>query len=352
MKIIIDIGHPGHVHLFRQFANIMLAKGHQILFTLRQKEFEIELLRSAGFNYKSFGKHYSSKPGKIWGLFRFNLQLFLTSLKFKPDIFLSHGSIYAAQIAWIIRKPHIAMEDTGNKEQVRLYLPFTPVVITSDVFPLDYGNKQIRLKSHHELAYLHPKYFNPKPTLKERNFKEKRFVLLRFVAWNASHDIGQQGLSLDIKKKLVKSLTKQFNVIISSEKGLPPEFEIYRAQFNPAEIHKIIAKAFFVIGEGTTIAMEAAVLGTPAIYINSLQYNNVKDMESYGLLYSLENEDNILAKVDEIISRIDENSFLEKKNKMLNAKIDLTAFLVWFVEYYPESYRIMKENPDYQLRFK
>ena len=37
---------------------------------------------------------------------------------------------------------------------------------------------------------------------------------------------------------------------------------------------------------------------------------------------------------------------------MLAYKIDITAFLVWFVENYPVSAKIMKENPDYQNRFK
>ena len=33
-------------------------------------------------------------------------------------------------------------------------------------------------------------------------------------------------------------------------------------------------------------------------------------------------------------------------------KIDVTAFMVWFVENYPDSVKIMRENSDYQLRFK
>jgi hypothetical protein len=37
---------------------------------------------------------------------------------------------------------------------------------------------------------------------------------------------------------------------------------------------------------------------------------------------------------------------------MLSDKIDVTAFMVWFVENYPESAKIMKENPDYQWRFR
>ena len=37
---------------------------------------------------------------------------------------------------------------------------------------------------------------------------------------------------------------------------------------------------------------------------------------------------------------------------MLADKIDVTAFLAWFVENYPGSAKIMKENPDYQQNSK
>jgi len=44
--------------------------------------------------------------------------------------------------------------------------------------------------------------------------------------------------------------------------------------------------------------------------------------------------------------------FQLRRQKMLLEKIDVTAFLVWFVENYPESAKIMKENPEYQWRFR
>ena len=40
------------------------------------------------------------------------------------------------------------------------------------------------------------------------------------------------------------------------------------------------------------------------------------------------------------------------KEKMLSGKIDVTAFMVWFIENYPNSVKVMKENSDYQIRFK
>jgi len=45
MKILIDINHPAHVHLFKHFVWEMQKKGHEFLFTTRRKEFTIELLQ-------------------------------------------------------------------------------------------------------------------------------------------------------------------------------------------------------------------------------------------------------------------------------------------------------------------
>lgn len=101
MRILIDIGHPAHVHLFKHFAWEMQQLGHKIFFTCREKEFEIYLLNKYGFEYKSFGRKYSSKIGKIFGLLEFDIKELLSGLKFNPDIFLSHGSIYAAHAAFL-----------------------------------------------------------------------------------------------------------------------------------------------------------------------------------------------------------------------------------------------------------
>jgi hypothetical protein len=43
---------------------------------------------------------------------------------------------------------------------------------------------------------------------------------------------------------------------------------------------------------------------------------------------------------------------LVKRNHFLKNKIDLSSFLVWFLENYPASSDVLKNNPDYQLRFQ
>ncbi len=340
MKIIIDIGHPGHVHLFKNFAKEMQQKGNKILFTCRQKEFEIELLKSEGLTYVSFGKKYKTTFGKIFGLLKFDFLEFIQGLKFKPDLFISHGSPYAAHAAALLRKPHISLEDTGNMEQVRLYLPFTDSVLTSDAFHKDLGAKQIQYKGYHELAYLHPNWFTPDPKIYDilKIKRDTKYIILRFVSWNASHDINQSGLSITEKRELIEHLEKTYTVFISSEGELPSDLRKYQIKIPPQEMHNALAYASIFIGEGATMASESAILGTPAIYINSISAGTISQQEEYELLFNFKNGTGVIDKIKALDKISDREKLFEKRQqKLLEDKIDVTAFLIWFIERYPES---------------
>ncbi len=355
MKILIDIGHPGHVHLFRPFTEEMQQKGHTILFTCRQKEFEIELLQASGFKYVSFGKHFKTKIGKLWGLLKFDVQLFFTALKFKPDIFLSAGSMYAAQVSFLLRKPHILMEDTGNMEQIRFYLPFTDVVFSPNELDRDLGEKQIRYRSFHEIAYLSPNYFKPDEVIYDflKIEKDEKFALLRFVSWNATHDTGQGGFSAQEKDDIVSYLSSKYKLFISSEAKVPAKFEKYIIRIPPDKIHHAMAFSELLVSEGATMAAESGVLGTPAIYVNSLVACNNEDQEKYQLVFNFRSGEGVLDKIKEL-EKVDNSvfEFQQRRDQFLSSKIDLTALLIWFVENYPKSKHVLKENSDFQNRFK
>lgn len=355
MRILIDIGHPAHVHLFKNLARKLQLKGHSIHFTVRDKEFEIDLLKHEGLSYTSFGRHYKSKILKIWGLFKFNWLILITSLKFKPDIFLSHGSVYNSLASFLLRKPNIVLEDTGNIEQVRLYLPFVNVILTSTSFKKSYGNKQIRYEGYHELAYLHPKYFTPSSYILDKLgiSKDEQFVIIRLVSWNASHDKGQNGISITDLRSIIGRLSFSYKIFISSECKLHKDFEQYKIKLLPEDMHNALAFAKLYIGEGATMASECAMLGTPAIYVNSLESDIINQQENSGLLYHIRNSNDLLDKIDELTSSTDfKEKFQYNRDKILNETIDLTEMLGWFVEDFPESLRIFKLDPQYQKRFK
>lgn len=360
MKILIDIGHPAHVHLFRYFAKEMLRNGHEILFTCRDKEFEIYLLKQFGFNFKSFGKKYKSGIGKLWGLIEFDIKEFIMGLKFNPDIFLSHGSMYAAHAAFFLNKPHISLEDTFNFEQIKLYKPFTKVILTADYkHPLK-SKKVIRYAGYHELAYLHNKRFKPDPSiLKELGVgANEKYVIIRFVSWKASHDYGHSGISNESKIKAIDAFSKYAKVFISSEKELSDELKKYQIRIAPESMHDAIAYSSLVFGESSTMAEEAAILGVPSIYLNNESTWYTAHLEQdYGLVlnFTESNSDQLLS-IDKGVELLHTSEVMaqwqQKREKMLANKIDVTAFLVWFVENWPESVKVMKDKPDYQMRFK
>jgi predicted glycosyltransferase len=107
------------------------------------------------------------------------------------------------------------------------------------------------------------------------------------------------------------------------------------------------------VSEGATIASEAGVMGVPNIYVNPLVRCYNKDLESYGLAVNITGFDAVSRWINKLLDGPSEKTeWQRRRQKMLSEKIDVTALLVWFVENYPESVRIMKEDPGYQWRFK
>jgi uncharacterized protein len=66
----------------------------------------------------------------------------------------------------------------------------------------------------------------------------------------------------------------------------------------------------------------------------------------------LRNAKDIMVKIDEFLSQQAKADAIKMRNKIINDKIDITSFLVWFVENYPESEKVMRKTPDYQYNFK
>lgn len=240
------------------------------------------------------------------------------------------------------------------------YLPFTKHVLIADYdHPLK-TNKLIKYSGYHELAYLHPKRFSPdKSILKELGVEEgEKYVIIRFVSWNASHDMGHRGISYDNKIKAVTEFKKYAKVFISSESHLPGTLEKYRIKIQPERMHDALAFAVFIFGESATMVSEAVSLGVPGIYLdNSGRFYTFEQEEIYGLCYtyteSLDDQMKAIEKGVELLSTPNlKERWQVKRQKMLADKIDVTSFLVWFIENYPESAKFIMENPEYQNNFK
>lgn len=355
MKIVVDINHPAHVHYFKHFIWKMQEKGHDFLITASDKDVSYRLLDAYGFDYIKLGNYGSSFGKKLFNLPLMSLRMYGAIINYKPDLCLGAGSIRAAHAAYLLKIPSIIMESTEHSsEQIRLYLPFVKTILTPSCFMKDLGPKQIRYSSYKELMYLHPNYFTPNSAvLDELDLSEDDpFIIVRFVSWGASHDVGQHGIR--DKVGLVKALEQHGRVIITSEGELPHELQSYRIRVSPEKLHDLLYYATLYVGEGATTASECAVLGTHAIYVNTLSLGYIaEEAERYDLVSDFSTrlctDETVLAEANKLLE--DHNLWAEGKRKvksLLQDKIDVTAFMVWFVENYPESIDKIKNDPELQ----
>lgn len=350
MNILIDIGHPAHVHYFRNFISEMQKKGHSFLITARDKEVTHDLLNKFKLPFVNRGKGGNGLVAKLLYMPRAVNLLLSISRKFKPDLFLSFASPYAAQAAYLLGKHHITITDTEHARIERLfYIPFSKVLITPSSFMGSLGTKQVRVPAFVEFLYLHRKRFIPNSEIRKDlglNLEDK-FLLLRFISWSASHDIGQKGIPDAEKIKLVSKFQQLgYAVKISAEGQLSEELQPFQLKTESNRIHDVVAEADLFIGESGTMATEACLLGTPAFLVNSLDAGVFREEVQRGLLWHFKSGEDIS---DKILSIISEPTFKAKHQvaveKLHAEKIDFTEFLVRFFEHYPESFSEIKKNP-------
>jgi|SRR5690625_534165 len=345
MKIFIDIGHPAHVHYFKNFTKEFIRYGHQVFFSVRDKETSLDLIKELGFDYSERGKGGENIFTKIIKLPLINYKLLKYALKVGPDLFLSFASPYAAHVSTILKKPHISFDDTEHAVWAhKLYRPFTDVILSPSCYVGGLHKNQLLFESYMELCYLHPKYFTPdKSVLNDIGVDaEEKFVIVRFVSWNANHDVGQQGFTNIDKIKLIVELSKHCKVFISSEDMLPEELKKYNLKINPSRLHDVLSFATLYIGEGSTTATESSVLGIPAIFVNSLKLGYCMELEEkFGLMYNINETSKVLEKAIEILQTpYTREKYHDRRKKMLSEKINPTEFMIWFIENWPDSRQI------------
>jgi len=339
MRIIVTLGHPGHVHLFKNVIKILEHRGHIIKIIAADRGILLRLLDSINFKYEILDKHRKGISIKGFGLVLREYRLIKIVKKFKPDICVGMGPIPLAHVSRLFNIPIISFTDTEHDKFERfLSDPFVTTIFTPSCFKKDLGPKQIRYNGYHELAYLHPNYFTPEPSvLDELGLKEnERFIIMRFVAWDASHDVGHKGISIEMRRRFVGELEKYARVLITPESELPADFEPYQAKIAPENMHDLLYYAALYVGEGGTMATEAGILGTPSIFISSLvgSMGNFEELEDkYGLVYSFRDPLSALSATLKILENSESKEEWNTKRKiLLNETNDVTSFIVKNIE--------------------
>jgi predicted glycosyltransferase len=364
MKILFHLGHPAHFHLFKNVIKSLKENGHQTYILIKKKDILEELLMESGFVYQNILPQ-GRKDDKIsiaFGQLKQDIKLFSFCLKQKPVILIG-TSVAISHVGKLLGIPSINLNE-DDADVVPLYAklayPWASNILAPNVCGMGkWINKTIFYHGYHELAYLHPNNFVPKIEITKKYISlEKPYFILRFAKLGAHHDTGIKGISDEIAAKLVEQLTPHGQVYITSERKLNADLEPYRIQINPIDIHHVMAFAKIYIGDSQTMAAESGVLGVPFIRYNDFvgRIGYLEELENkYQLGYGIRTNElaKLFSTIEELVNKANLGEiYKERRLEMLSEKIDYAAFLVWFIENYPKSVKIMKENTNYQYKFK
>jgi len=340
MRILFDMVDTAHVHFFKTLIRELKAGGHEVLVTARQKDVTLDLLDKFGIEYRSISKRGTGLLGLAWELFTRYFRLFRAVRKFRPDVMLAkNGGASIGPIGALMRIPRLVFEDTEHaKLQRAIGLPFATCIITGSGYLKDLGPRQKRFKGVWVQTYLDPKYFTPDAKVLERYGIEpdKPYIVIRTVAWEAAHDVGHKGTSAEALGRAVEKLSRFGRVIICAETPLPDSLKEYANPLPVELVHHLLAFAALYIGEGGSMASEAAVLGTPAVFCNPLYTGcgcHLAMEKDYGLVCNTDTLDKGVEIAEGLLSKPDLGELWRaKQRKFLDESDDLVELMMGLIE--------------------
>ena len=334
MKVLITINHPAHVYFFKAIIFSLKQKGHGIKVVATDKEMSFALLEELEIEYHGLGKHKNKIIGKVLNFGKRWFSLFIFCLKFKPDVGMGIADFYVSQVSWVLRFKSIIFTDTDHVvHDPYITFPFADFIITPKCFEKQLGPRHVTYDGYHELAYLNSGFEPEAEIIKDLGLSiNERFAIIRLVAWNAVHDIGFKGIIEKSLDELIAFLEPKYKVYISSEKVMDSKYERYRIRIPFCQIHSALYFASIYIGEGGTMASEAAILGTPSIYINELQMGYIKELShEFKIVFLPKDADEIIGTIKEIEKRSD-TYYKTIRTKILESKFNTTNFVIEFIE--------------------
>ena len=344
--------------------------GYENLIVIKEKDILSNLLKNNNIPYFCIQKDENIRRKNSYisilfhasiSLIKRNIKLLMVVLAKRPDILIgSETSI--THIGSLLRIPSIVTNEDDwqlQKEFVYPTFPFASVILAPAVCNVGrWERKRIAYDGFQKLSYLHPKYFNADPNIQKKLYSDNRsYILIRLVSLTAHHDVGKRGLSVKLLDSILNELNGKFRIYLSAEGHLDQRLEKYKLELPTDKIHDALSFSRLLISDSQSMSVEASILGVPSIRISDFagKISVLNELEEkYKLTYGISpnNEYTVLSTLRRILFEESPEVYRLRATKMLADKIDVTAFFVWFIENYPESFKIMKKNPDYQYKFR
>ncbi len=295
------------MHFFKHAIRRLREKGHEILISARAKDVTTRLLEAYGLEYRELSALRGGRLGMAREYLERQFGLLRLIRRFRPHVLAAIGGVFVAPAGRLTGRPSVVFTDTEHVAlDSFLTFPWATRIVTPAVFKKELGPAQVRYDGFQELAYLYPRYLRPDPALRADLglAGAERFALLRFVSWQASHDVGHSGLGAELKRRAIERLSRHGRVFVSTESELPAELAPHALAVAPERAHDVLAQASLYFGEGATMATESGLLGTPSVYVSSLvgTMGNFDALESAGLVHSFRDGEAALERAEALFA--------------------------------------------------
>lgn len=332
MTIVFTIQHPAHVHLFKNSIE-ELEETDDVEVVVRDKEIIVDLLEAYDIDYTVLADGFESVSSLPLTQLQYEFNVWRHVRRFDPDLVVGVGGMTASHVATLTGAKSLVFNDTEHATlQNKLAFPFADRICTPESYQEDIGEKQVRYPGFHELAYLHPNRYEPDPEvcIQHDIDPDKKLAVIRLVSWNAAHDVGHGGFE-DLKTLVSELEDRDAQIVITAEGEYPPQLEQYQMTTPPHRIHDLLYYADIFVGEGATMAIESAVLGTPAIFVSTLKAGVLNELETeYELLRTVTEPKNTALTVEETTKMLERNPSVweDKRSRLIDNNVDTTSVIL------------------------
>lgn len=345
MKILFYFGHPAQYLFLRETIKcLLLSNQHQVRILIKTKDVLEDLIQKDGYDYTNIlpQERGKSKLSIIWSLLKRNKIIFPIVLKEKPNLMIGTDASLA-QIGCLLRIACITItEDDYSviKTLGRLTYPFTQTILCPEVCDVGRWNKKkTGYQGYMKLGYLHPNIFQANDRILTKYGIQEKYILIRLAKLTAHHDFNIKGIDTHLLDTLIDiSAQKGLRVLISSEGVIPPKYVSNLLKIDVSDMHHVLAYAELLVADSQSMSVEAAMLGVPSLRYSDFagRISVLEELEhKYELTFgfSTGNKLKLISKLHELLEIQDlKNEFRIRRERMLNDKIDVSAFWYGFLK--------------------